>query len=241
MRRVLAALVVSAVTAMPLGGQTAEGRPGDRVPDIETVGTAERRVAPDRATVFLAVESKAASAAVAASANARAVQSVLDTLRRTGLDSAVATASYNVGANYEPVPREAPQRQGYVARTVLRVKLTRLDQVGRVIDAGLAKGATGVQNVWFESSTAEELRRGALADAAQAARRDADALARALGGSLGAMLSTSTAGAYDPRRINVAYGSVGGEGMMRTTSSQITPSEIVITAAVVTRWQFVAR
>jgi uncharacterized protein len=243
MRRMLAALVLALVTVMPLPGQAVSDSRGgerDRVPDIETVGTAERRVAPDRATVFLAVESKASSAAVAASANARAVQSVLDTLRRTGLDSTVTTASYNVGPNYEPMPREAPQRVGYVARTVLRVKLTRLDQVGRVIDAGLAKGATGVQNVWFESSTAEELRRGALADAALAARRDAEALARALGGSLGPLLSTSTAGANDPRRINVAYGSAGGEVAMRTMS-QITPSEIVIAAAVITRWQFVPR
>jgi uncharacterized protein YggE len=204
------------------------------VPDVETVGTGERRVAPDRANVHLTVESRAESAAAAAAQNVRAVQGVLDTLRRIGLDTAVATSSYNVGPNWEPEPdRREPRRVGYVARTVLRVRLTRLDLVGRVIDAGLAKGATGIESVWFEASTAEQERRAALAEAAVAARRDAEALARSLGGSLGPLLSTSTAGANDPRRINVLAGGAG----MRTT--QITPTEIVISAAVITRWQFI--
>jgi uncharacterized protein YggE len=207
----------------------------DGPPEVETVGTGQRRVVPDRANVHLFVESKAPSAAAAAAQNGRAVQAVRDTLRRVGLDSAATTSSYNVGPNYEPNPeRGEPRRSGYAARTVLRVRLTRLDQVGRVIDAGLAKGATGVENVWFEASTAEQERRAALAEAAVAARRDAEALARALGGSLGALLSTSTVGAFDPRRINMMMGETA---MARGT--QITPSELLISAAVVTRWQFV--
>jgi uncharacterized protein YggE len=209
---------------------------GDAIPHVETVGTGQRPVAPDRATLHLFVESKAQSAAAAATLNTRAVQAVLDTLRRVGLDTAVTTSSYNVGPNYEPGPeRGEPRRSGYAARTVLRVRLTRLDQVGRVIDAGLGKGASGVESVWFEASTAEQERRAALAEAALAARRDAEALARALGGSLGRLLSTSTVGAFDPRRINVSMG--GDAAMARRT--QITPSEIVISAAVVTRWQFI--
>lgn len=234
-RMVLAGFVVAMVAPGLAIAQVPEARAG--VPDVETVGTAQRRIPPDRATVMLFVESKAASAATAAAANARAVQGVLDTLRAARLDSAVATASYNVGPNYEPNPvRGEPQRSGYVARTVLRVQLTRIDQVGRVIDVALGKGASGVESVWFESSRAEEARRAALADAADAARRDAEALARALGGSLGALLHTSTAGVNDPRRLNVMMGEIaGGRG------TQITPSEIVITAGVVTRWQFLPR
>jgi uncharacterized protein YggE len=212
----------------------------DAVPEVETVGTALRRVAPDRATVHLTVQSKAPSASGAATLNGRTVQAVLDTLRRAGLDSSVVTASYSVGPNYERGPRDEPTRAGYLANTVLRIRLTRLDQVGRVIDAGLAKGATGVESLWFESSTAEESRRAALADAAAAARRDAEALAQALGGTLGPLLSVTTAPSNDPRRMNtmnIAMGEVGG--MARGT--QITPTEIVITAGVVTRWQFIPR
>jgi uncharacterized protein YggE len=205
-------------------------------PEIETVGTGQRRVAPDRANVHLIIETRAATAAGAAGQNTRAVNAVSDTLRRAGVDSGITTSSYHVGPNYEPAPeRMEPRRIGYVARTVLRVRMTRLADVGAVIDMGLAKGATGVEQVYFESSRVEEERRAALAEAAAAARRDADVLARAMGGTLGRLLSVSTAGANDPRRVNMMYGLQ--EMSMRSTA--ITPNEIVIAAAVVTRWLFV--
>ena len=238
----LALLVSLSVLLPPTAAAQVAGAPAtpDALPDIETVGSGERRVAPDRATVTLYVESKAPTAARAATDNARAVAAVMDTLRRLGLDSAATSASYNVGPDFEP-PRpadrgEGPRRVGYAARTAIRVQLARIDLVGRVIDAGLARGATGVEGVWFEASTAEEARRAALADAALAARRDAEALARALGGSLGPLLGVSTAGGFDPRRMNVMMRAQAGFG---GSATEVTPSEIVVAAGVVTRWRFV--
>ena len=223
--------------SLPLAvGAQATPASTEGLPHIETVGSGERRVAPDRATVMLIVESRAPSAAVAASNNARAVAAVRDTLRRLGLEGVTTTASYNVGPDYEPPrpDRTGPQRIGYAARSVVRVQLSQLDQVGRVIDAGLARGGTGVEGVFFAASTAEEARRSALADAAMAARRDAEALAQSLGGTAGPLLSVSTAGGMDPRRMNVELNAAySGSG------TQITPSEIVIRAGVITRWRFV--
>ena len=236
MRIALPLLALILVSPLPAQAQAA-GEP----PFIETVGTGQRRVAPDRANVHLIVETRATTAAVAASQNSRAVAAVIDTLRKAGIDSSATTASYHVGANYEPIPvepRGEPRQRGYIARTVLRVRPSRIENVGRAIDVGLSRGATGVEQVYFESSRAEEERRTALAEAATAARREAEVLARSLGGSLGRLLSVTTAGAPDPRRINMAYGSVAGEAMMRATA--ISPNDIVIAAAVVTRWQFVS-
>ena len=230
----LAALMLTASAAL---AQSPSPR-SDGPPEVETVGTGERRVAPDRASVMLVIESKAMSANAAAAANTRSVAAVRDTLSKLGLDTAVTTASYNVGINYEPSDRAAPQRSGYVARTVLRVRLARIDQVGRVIDGGLGKGATGVEGIWFEASTAESARRQAMADAAAAARRDAEALAQALGGTLGGLLSVSTVGSADPRRLNVMMAEVGG---VMGRGTEITPNEIVVRAAVQTRWAFVPR
>jgi uncharacterized protein len=219
------------------GAQAQSPTSADAPPMVETVGTGERRVAPDRAVVMLVIESRAESANDAAAANARAVQAVRDTLARTGLDSGVVTAGYHVGVNYEPIERAAPRRAGYVARTVLRVRPPRIEQVGRVIDVGLGKGATGVEGISFESSRIEQARREAMTDATAAARRDADALATALGGSLGRLISVSTVGSTDPRRMNMAYGDM----TMSRMATQITPNEIVVRAAVETRWQFVPR
>ena len=238
MRSSHALLLSAAVACSPLSLAAQAATPSSEgIPEIETVGSGERRVAPDRATVTLIVETRAPSAAVAASNNARAVAAVRDTLRTLGLESATSMASYNVGPNYDaPGPDRRPERLGYVARSVVRVRLTQIDQVGRVIDAGLARGSTGVEGVLFEASTAEEARRAAMADAARAAQRDADALARSLGGTVGALLGVSTTGSMDPRRMNVnlrgAIGYAGG-------GTEVTPGEIVIAAGVVTRWRFV--
>lgn len=233
--RLMAPLGVSLALAIPsvLASQSTQE------PEIETVGTGERRATPDKATVMLYIESKAATASAAAAANGRLVLAVRDTLRRLGLDSAATTATYNVGPNYEqdPTVRGEPRRTGYAARTSLRVELKALDQVGRVIDAGLARGATGVEGVYFESSRAEEARRAALAEAAQAARRDAEALAAAVGGTIGPLISMTTASNIDPRRLNVMMR--GAVGMVTGTS--VSPSEIVVSAGVVTRWRFVPR
>jgi uncharacterized protein YggE len=214
----------------------------DPEPYVETAGVGERRIPPDRASVHLLVENKAPEAAAAAAANARAVQAVRDTLRRFGVDSAVTTASYSVGPNYEPprpTDREGPRQSGYVARTLLRVQLGRIDLVGRTIDAGLAGGATGVQGVFFEASTTPAARRDALALAAAEARQDAERLARALGGTLGALLSTTTGGAgIDPRRIAPVRMDMAMAGGM-SYPTQMAPNEIVVTAVVTTRWRFV--
>lgn len=237
MRNLIFSFVLTIATA---GSGNAQTSGTSSLPQIETVGTGEQRVAPDRATIHLIVSTKAASAANAAVANARAIQAVRDTLKRLGLDSTVTTASYNVGPDYEsPISREDPRPRGYAARTVVRVRVAKLDQVGKIIDAALSKGGTGVETVQFESSLADQAKRTALAEASIAARRDAEALAAALGGSIGSLISASTVGASDPRRMNV---------MMEMTSTgravggtQIRPDEIVIAAGVVTRWEFIAR
>jgi uncharacterized protein len=228
-RSMLVPVAMAVLMPVPLLAQERE----PAVPYIETVGTGQRRIAPDRANVHLIVESRAGLAAAAASQNSRAVQAVLDTLRRAALDSSATTFSYHVGVDYDRQPMTAGEQRPlrYVARTVLRVRLTRLENVGRVIDAGLAKGATGVEGVYFEASAAEQERRSALAEAGVAARRDAEALAQAMGGTLGPLLSISTAGATDPRRINMMETRLAG-------GTAITPGEMVIAAAVITRWQF---
>jgi uncharacterized protein YggE len=235
-------LVAALASALhPAGAQERVITVADPEPYLETVGTGERRIPPDRAAVLLLIESKAPEAAAAAAANARAVQAVRDTLRRFSVDSAVTTASYSVGPNYEPVrpvDREGPRQVGYAARTLLRVQLGRIDLVGRTIDAGLAGGATGVQGVIFEASTTAAARRDALALAAVEARQDAERLARALGGTLGPLVSSTSGGsAMDPRRMMAQERIMVAGGMSYPT--QLAPNEIVVTAVVTTRWRFV--
>ncbi|HEX6252008.1 MAG TPA: SIMPL domain-containing protein, partial [Gemmatimonadaceae bacterium] len=150
----LAAIVALAATALPAQDRPTAGSAS--VPEIETIGSGERRIAPDRATVMIQIESRASSAAAAAAMNATAAQAVRDALRRMRADTAAATASYHVGPEFGP-PRpadreEAPRVIGYIARTVVRARITQLDQLGPAMDAALAAGATGIEGLFFESS-----------------------------------------------------------------------------------------
>ncbi|MFL5478525.1 MAG: SIMPL domain-containing protein, partial [Gemmatimonadaceae bacterium] len=69
-----------------------------RVPEIAASGRGEVPITPDRATVLVSVESRASSAATAASENSAKMSSVLAALRRSGLAQGDFTTSmYTVG------------------------------------------------------------------------------------------------------------------------------------------------
>lgn len=235
-------ILLLASVALPSGFRAAEGQdpsrqPSPGPPHIEAIGHGEARVAPDRATITLVVETKGPAAATVAAQNARIQRRVLDTLRALGFgENEVSTLNYNVGPNYEESAREMRQ-VGYVARNAITVRVTQLERIGAIIDAALARGATHVQDVAFESSRADSARRAALGEASAEARADAEAVARAMGGSLGSLLDASTSREYPVFARMRAYSGAAGGRLNEAT--QITPASIQVQAIVSARWRFV--
>ena len=172
--------------------------PSPATPVIATSATGEARVQPDRATIMFAVETRAQTAARAGSENARRQRAVLDTLKKLGVsDGQLSTSGYSVTPEMRYDGKQ-PQVVGYVARNVVNVEVRRIDQVGTLIDGALGAGANVVSSLRFYSSRADEMRRIALADAVAKARSDAEAMARAAGGSLGALVELATSGPVRP-------------------------------------------
>jgi uncharacterized protein len=236
--RVLWSALFAAATTTSLYAQAPMGRePASSVePFIEVVGHGEIHVPPDRATVILSVETKGPVAAAVAAANARIQRRVLDTLKALGLSGTlVSTVGYNVEPDYEPVTNTPqPKQTGYVSRNTVQVTLTQLDRVGPVIDAALARGANGVQDISFDASNTDEPRHRALAQATASARGDATAIATSMGGTLGRLILVSTQGQLRPMQLSqvkVAYRS--------EAATPINPGEITVEASVTGRWQFV--
>src|SRR5476649_1159893 len=93
---------------------------------------------------------------------------------------------------YSPNNNAPPRVTGYTVTNTVRADVRRLDDVGRIIDAALAKGANEISSLQFYSSKADSVRRAALGAAVTGARADAEALARAAGGTLGALLELSS-------------------------------------------------
>lgn len=219
-------IAVLAALASPLGAQVAPP------PAIVTNAEAHADAVADRATLQVAVETRAPTAAAAAQDNARRTRATLDTLRTLGLTrEQLGTFGYTVQPEYTRA-----QVTGYVARNTVRVDMKKIDEVGRVIDAALAGGANSIGGLQFTASNADSARRDAMARATAQARGDAEALARAAGGTLGPLLELTASGDNGVRPIMYARAAVAGAAAAPTP---IDAGPITVTVSVNTRWQFV--
>jgi hypothetical protein len=188
-------ILIGALTVLT-GGEIAAQAPATgaaSVPEIANSGVGEVKLRPDRATLSVAVVTRAPTAAAAGRLNAERMRPLLAALRRQSLpDSAITTSGYSVQIDYTREPSATrPEIRGYVATNSVRVRLTRLDDLGQVIDTALAAGATGISNVTFESSLARAARQRAIGMAVRDARADATAAAEAAGGTLGPIIEIS--------------------------------------------------
>lgn len=202
-------------------------------PQVVATGDGEVLVTPDRAVVDIAVETMAPTAVTAAAENARLIATVSEAIRRAGVPtSAISGSGYSVSANtvYE---QGTTRQQGYKAVNSLRIEMDRFERVGPVIDAALAAGANRVSDVRFTTREAAAARQRAIAAAVGRARTDAEAMARAAGGSLGPLLEVSNV----RNEVPGIYSGVAARGVRDETS--ITPRELYVRAVVVARWAFV--
>ena len=227
----------------PLAAQQAATPSGWQGPDIVTSATGEARVTPDRAHIMVGVQTRAATAAQAGADNARKTRAVIDAVKARGIPAEqIATSEYNLYPEYdhrEP-PREGPTTPrviGYVANNTVRVEVRRLDQVGGIIDAALAAGANMVNTIQFFASNVDVARHAALAEAVTRARSDADALAKAAGGSLGQLLELNTQSPPVRPMFNtrLAEARVGAADVQ----TPIEPGQQTLTVWVSGRWAFV--
>ena len=76
-------LLLSALLAAPLAAQSAGTAPPP--PTVEVTGSGEAKVTPDRALVYVGVQTKGRTAALAGQENARLATAILDAVRTAGI------------------------------------------------------------------------------------------------------------------------------------------------------------
>lgn len=224
-------------TSFASGPVAAAQQSAPPVPQVVTVGRGEVDLKPDRAEVQFSVETRAFTAAAAAVENSRRQRAVLDTLQRLGVAPAQIQTAYLQVTPEMVYPGQGlpPKVSGYVARNSVRVEVLRLDQTGVLVDAGLAKGSTGIGGLQFYSSKAAEARREALSKAVVAARLDAAAMAKAAGYQLGELLEiVGNPASDDAVRMNMELKSARASSDMSPTP--INPGEIKVSEMVTVRW-----
>lgn len=236
MRTKLMAILMLIVA--PLQSHAQDGRaPLEAIPQILVSAQDEVKVSPDRATIQISVQTRAPTAAAAATHNATKLQGVLSALRERGLtNDQLSTMNYNLSPDYRHREGQDPEITGYTVTNTILADVRQLTQVGPVIDAALSAGANMMTSLQFYASNTEAARRTAITGAITKARADAETAARAAGGTLGLLIEVSI-GAYSPQppqpmfRMEAVI--AGGRA-----DTPIQPGQETLTVSVNTRWRF---
>ncbi|HEV7387513.1 MAG TPA: SIMPL domain-containing protein [Gemmatimonadaceae bacterium] len=208
------------------------------IPQIAVVGHGEIKVSPDRATIQVSVQTRATTAAAAAAENATKQQSVLAAVKALGLgNDQLSTINYNVYPEQRFDPGKEPVVIGYNVTNTILVDVRKLSQVGPVIDAALSHGANMITSLQFYASNTDAARRTAIGAAIEKARADADAAARAAGGSLGSLLEINV-GSYSPPPPRPLMMMKTMDVRAAQADTPINPGDETLSVDVSTRWRF---
>lgn len=197
---------------------------------IEVSGAGEVQAAPDQATLQLAIETHAATAAEAAGSNANLAQKVRNAITaKLGDRGKLWTGGYSLDPDYSE-PRNGSQAKiiGYRAQNSITVQTGALELVGPAIDAAIGAGANRVDSLSYDLRDNTQARNGAIAKAAKDAQAQAQALATALGVKLGPVVKASTISEARP----VPVMRMQASAMMRSAATPIEAGQVAVPATV---------
>ena len=203
---------------------------------IEVSGNGEVQVAPDMATVEIAIETSAPTAADAAGANGALAQKVRDAIRsKLGDKGTMWTGGYSLFPDYNQQPNGGkPTIVGYRAENSITIQTGQLDVVGPVIDAAIAAGANRVNSLSYSLRDDSKARGDAIAKAARDAQAQAQALASALGVKLGAVIKASTTSEIRPLpMVRASFAALSSAAPTPIEAGQVTvPATVSLTYAI---------
>jgi uncharacterized protein YggE len=236
----LSVLPIAALAAQVTPSSSADATQREPAPTISSSATAEAKFTPDRATISIAVQTRATTAAAAAADNARKQSAVLAALRALGMtNDQLSTTGYSVNPEYRYDPNRSPTLTGYTVTNTVLADVHDLKQIGKVLDTALANGSNVISSLDFYASNTDTARQQALSDAVARARSEAETAARAAGGTLGALMHLSIGGgnaAPPPRPMFMAKAVASA-----APETQINPGQQTITMSVTGSWRFVPK
>jgi hypothetical protein len=143
-------------------------------------GEATVSVPPDIAQIDIGVITQAAQSEAAVQQNQRKSAQLLDPLKKLLPTFNLKTVNVAVNPNFRYPKEGAPQILGYTATSTVRVNLTDLSLLGRVIDVATRAGASNINRLTFGLRDEKAVRGHALAEAADQAKAGAASLAATL-------------------------------------------------------------
>ena len=208
--------------------------PGGRI--IQVSGNGEIQVAPDLATLAIAIETHAETADHAAGLNGALAEKVRDALMsKLGDKGRMWTGGYSLTPEYSEARGGKPMVTGYTAENSITVQTGELGLIGPLIDAAIAAGANRISSLNYSLRADSKARSEAIAKATRDAQTQATALADALGVKLGPVLKASTESEVRPVPLTRFAGVTAMAANVPTpiTAGQVTvPATVSLTYAV---------
>jgi uncharacterized protein len=197
-------------------------------------GTSDTDEKSGKSTIEFGVEASALTASEAIKRSAAKAREVVDKIKAK-LDGkgTMKVTQGRVQADISPIPNQQQEIIGYQASNSISAQTTAIDQVGSLIDAAIAAGATRANFVNFSLHDDSRARSDAIADACRDAQLKANAAAQALGLKVKRVMRiTSTS------EVRQYQGGIGaGVASDFVTATPIKPSELVVPATVTVTYE----
>jgi uncharacterized protein len=185
--------------------------------ELSVTGTGSVTLPPDLATVAASIETNSESVSEAMSQNNARYDRVVAALARAGVARADVRLS-NYSVNYNPKPQvispdNGGVRYGYTVSRDFSIKVRKIGDAGKVVDACTAAGATGINGVSFGLADSGAARNRATDIAVGDARARAETLAQAAHLRVVSLKS-----------LNLGGGPIVPQPMMRMAAGAIAPA-----------------
>ncbi len=178
--KIFATVVALLFSVSNVAAQPAHDRP--RPPSITVNGDATIAAEPDQAEIDIGVTTQARSAPDASKENAERLAQVLGAVKKLlSKDDEVKTTGYSLSPQYRYPQGGKPEIVGYTANNIVRIKTSKLNDVGKLIDAGMQAGANNITRLMFTLKDEDAARLEALRQASAKAKAKAEAIAASLG------------------------------------------------------------
>ncbi len=161
---------------------------------VRVTGYGEVTLIPDMAHIYVGIHTQAEHAQEAVASNSADTHKVLDTLIQYGIAAEdIRTINFSIYPRQEYDHNGQPTVLYYVVQNTVWVTMRDLGQVGELLDAVIAAGASTISGLQFDVSERDPAFADALNSAVGAALRKAQILALSAGVTLGEVLSLDTA------------------------------------------------
>jgi uncharacterized protein len=229
----LIGMIVFALVIFVLGIMLIDKLPDSNNRTITGQGSSSINAEADEVSVLIRVETLKENAELSKSENSKISDNILIGIYGLGISKDdVETSQYNIYEEFD-YNEKGRKSLGFKTINALKIKLKDFNKVGKVIDAAVSNGATGIDSINFELSEEKqkEIKKEALKRASEDARSKAEAVASGLGVRLGEIVSVS-ADSYDYRPYPMFEGAMGANVLEEKMEAAILPRDLEVSASV---------